>query len=259
MPQVQSHRCSAWSCIAECCPSHVVRTCSCAGWKYIHGDVFRLPRHINLLTAILGSGIQIAVLTFSIFLLALLGTYSPTNRGAITASGIILYALTASVAGYVSGYYYKMFGGTQWVRNVLLTAALFSGPFVATFAVLNTIAIAYRSTQALPFGTIALMTFLWALVTFPLTVLGGILAKNRQVCSLLCESVLAIVGAHIRLFGVWCRNTASNTCRHHCISAYLTLRAVHSLHNPCVLNVVCHSMCHSVCHAAVTAAATTLP
>jgi Endomembrane protein 70 len=128
----------------------------------------------------LGSGVQIGVLTFSVFALALLGTYSPTNRGAIIASGIVLYALTASVAGYVSGYYYKMFGGTSWVRNVLLTAALFSGPLVATFSVLNTIAIAYRSTQALPFGTIVLMVLMWALVTFPLTILGGILAKNKQ-------------------------------------------------------------------------------
>lgn len=123
---------------------------------------------------------QIAVLTFCIFALALLGTYSPTKRGAIAASGVVIYALTAGIAGYVAGYYYKMFGGTAWVRNVLLTAALFFGPLSATFAVLNTVALGYRSTQALPVGTIALMVFLWVLVTFPSTVLGGILAKNRQ-------------------------------------------------------------------------------
>jgi hypothetical protein len=152
-----------------------------AGWKYIHGDVFRLPSNINLLCAILGSGFQIAVLTFSIFGLALIGTYSPTNRGAIIASSIVLYAFTSSISGYVSGYYYKVFGGTSWVRNVLLAAALFSGPMVATFAVLNTVAISYGSTQALPFGTIVIIVLMWALVTFPLTILGGIMAKNKTV------------------------------------------------------------------------------
>lgn len=35
----------------------------CAGWKYIHGDVFRLPRHVNLLCAILGSGVQVCTST----------------------------------------------------------------------------------------------------------------------------------------------------------------------------------------------------
>jgi len=119
-----------------------------AGWKYIHGDVFRLPKRINLLCAIIGSGFQILVLTLAVFILVMLGGYSPTNRGAIIASSILLYAFTASISGYVSGYYYKMFGGAHWNRNVLLTASLFSGPMVATFAVLNTIAIMYRSTQA---------------------------------------------------------------------------------------------------------------
>ena len=158
-----------------------VRRCCYAGWKYIHGDVFRLPKNINLLCAIIGSGCQILVLTLATFLLAMVGTYSPTNRGAIIASTILMYAFTASISGYVSGYYYKMFGGTQWNRNVLLTAFMFSGPMVGTFSVLNTIAIAYRSTQALPFGTIFLIIVLWALVTFPLTVLGGIMAKNARV------------------------------------------------------------------------------
>ena len=74
-----------------------------AGWKYVHGDVFRLPQNINLLSAILGTGTQILVLTFSVFGLALLGTYNPTKRGAIMASGVFLYALTASVAGYTAG------------------------------------------------------------------------------------------------------------------------------------------------------------
>lgn len=50
------------------------------------------------------------------FGLALVGAYSPYNRGAVLASCVVLYALTAGVAGYVSGLYYKMLGGEAWVR-----------------------------------------------------------------------------------------------------------------------------------------------
>ena len=39
----------------------------------------------------------------------------------------------AGIAGYVSGVQYKLFGGTNWVRNVLLTATLFCGPLLAVF------------------------------------------------------------------------------------------------------------------------------
>ncbi len=93
----------------------------------------------------------------------------------------VLYALTAGVAGYVAAVSYKVMGGTNWVRNVLLTTALFCGPMLATFSFLNTIAIVYRSTAALPFGTICIILVIWALITFPLTVLGGIAGKNSKV------------------------------------------------------------------------------
>lgn len=89
-----------------------------------------------------------------------------------------LYALTAGIAGYVSANTYRQMGGENWVRNVLLTTALYCGPLLCVFSFLNTVAIAYRSTAALPFGTIVIMTIIWALVTFPLTVLGGIAGKN---------------------------------------------------------------------------------
>jgi hypothetical protein len=48
------------------------------------------------------------------------------------------------VAGYISGVQYKLFGGTNWVRNVLLTATLFCGPLLVVFSFLNTVAIVYR-------------------------------------------------------------------------------------------------------------------
>lgn len=83
-------------------------------------------------------------------------------------------------AGYVSGVWYKMMGGTQWVSNVLLVSVLFCGPLLGVFSVLNTIAWVQGSTQALPFGTICIIVVIWALVTFPLTVLGGIAGKNSR-------------------------------------------------------------------------------
>jgi len=73
-------------------------------------------------------------------------------------------------------------GSGVQVRNVLLTVALFCGPMLICFSFLNTVAIAYHSTAALPFGTICVIFVIWALITFPLTVLGGIAGKNKQVC-----------------------------------------------------------------------------
>ncbi|KAK9095601.1 hypothetical protein Scep_027070 [Stephania cephalantha] len=150
------------------------------GWKYIHGDVFRFPKHKALFCAILGSGSQLLVLAMFIFLLALVGTFYPYNRGALFSALVIIYALTSSIAGYTSTSTYLQLEGNNWVRSVLLTGCLFIGPLFATFCFLNTVAIIYSATVALPFGTILVILLLWTLVTAPLLLLGGIVAKNRN-------------------------------------------------------------------------------
>ncbi|KAL4853449.1 Transmembrane 9 superfamily member 3 [Chlorella vulgaris] len=150
------------------------------GWKLVHGDVFRFPPHLNLFCAVVGSGTQILAMALLIFAMSLAGTYYPYNGGAMLTSVVVFYALTAGIAGYVSAALYKIMGGTNWVRNVLTTTLLFCGPLLAMFSYLNTVAWAYGSTAALPFGTIVIMLVLWALVTFPLTVVGGIMGKNTK-------------------------------------------------------------------------------
>lgn len=92
----------------------------------------------------------------------------------------MLYALTSGIAGYVAASWYRTMGGTAYIPNILLTCTLFMGPLLLLFSFLNTVAIAYGSTQALPFGTICVIIIIWTLVTFPLTVIGGIAGKNSK-------------------------------------------------------------------------------
>ncbi|KAF5939614.1 hypothetical protein HYC85_023873 [Camellia sinensis] len=66
------------------------------------------------------------------------------------------------------------------VRNLLLTGCLFSGPLFLTFFFLNTVAVTYRATAALPLGTILVLFSIWVLVASPLHLLGGIAAKNSK-------------------------------------------------------------------------------
>ncbi|XP_047089980.1 transmembrane 9 superfamily member 3-like [Lolium rigidum] len=151
-----------------------------SGWKYIHGDVFRFPKNKSLFSAALGTGTQLFALTTFIFLLALVGVFYPYNRGALFTALVVIYALTSGIAGYIATAFYCQLEGTNWVRNLLLTGCLFCGPLFLTFCFLNTVAIAYSATAALPFGTICVIVLIWTLVTFPLLVLGGIAGKNSK-------------------------------------------------------------------------------
>lgn len=44
-----------------------------SGWKLVHGDVFRPPRSLALLSAVVGTGAQLALLVLLVILLAIVG------------------------------------------------------------------------------------------------------------------------------------------------------------------------------------------
>ena len=69
----------------------------------------------------------------------------------------------------------------------MLTAGLFVVPFFLGWSIINSVAWALGSTQALPATTIVLLLLVWLLAGFPLTVVGGILGKNNAgtLCSAL--------------------------------------------------------------------------
>jgi hypothetical protein len=149
------------------------------GWKLVHGDVFRTPRFVMLFSSAVGNGAQILVLTISLLSLALVGTFYPGNRGAIYSACVLFYALTACVAGYTGTTLYLQLGGTRWATSAVLTSCLFALPFFLSFSVANSVAWSYGSSSALPAQTIVLIILLWALVSFPLTILGSMRARHK--------------------------------------------------------------------------------
>ncbi|KAI1902155.1 hypothetical protein AGOR_G00041790 [Albula goreensis] len=149
------------------------------GWKIIHTDVFRFPPYKSLLCAILGVGAQFLTLATGIIVMALLGMFNVHRHGAINSAAIVLYALTSCVSGYCSCRFYTQIHGQHWVWNIILTSTLFSGPLFLTWSVVNSVHWYSGSTQALPVSTVLLLLAVWALVGFPLTVIGGIVGKNK--------------------------------------------------------------------------------
>jgi len=148
------------------------------GWKLLHADVFRFPQYKSLFSCILGCGVQLLLIFLCMLTLSVLGVFYPYGRGTAYAAIIIIYSLTAVIAGFVSGAFYKKLGGSVWVHTVLLQVTLFVLPIFIVWFFLNSIAWAKGSTAALPFGTIVALFALYFLVAFPLTLAGAIAGKN---------------------------------------------------------------------------------
>jgi hypothetical protein len=122
-----------------------------SGWKMIYGDVFRVPNHIMLFTACIGTGVQLLFILACVLSLAMFGQFVPGHRGALYSAAIVLYAITSSIAGYLSCYLYTAWGGDKWATNAVFTACLFAAPFFATFSFINSVAIAHQVRRAIGF------------------------------------------------------------------------------------------------------------
>ncbi|XP_019180969.1 PREDICTED: transmembrane 9 superfamily member 1-like [Ipomoea nil] len=148
-----------------------------SGWKLVHGDVFRPPQNLALLSAVVGTGAQLATLVLLVIILAIVGMLY-IGRGAIITTFIVCYALTSFISGYVSGGMYSRNGGKTWIKSMVLTASLFPFMCFGIGFILNTVAIFYGSLAAIPFGTIVVVFVIWAFISFPLALLGTVVGRN---------------------------------------------------------------------------------
>lgn len=149
------------------------------GWKQIHTDVFRPPSHPLLLTALIGTGYQVAVVSFIVIIAAITGELY-TERGSILSTGIFAYALLSSVNGYFGGSLYAQLRGTNWIKQSLVSAALLPSIVCGTVFMINFIAIYYHASRAIPFGTMISVAAICLFIILPLTLLGTIVGRNTN-------------------------------------------------------------------------------
>jgi transmembrane 9 superfamily member 2/4 len=144
-----------------------------SGWKLVHGDVFRTPRYNLILSVLLGNGAQLFVMTGVTVVFALFGFLSPSNRGFLATTIMLLYTLFGFVGGYISSRAYKTFGGEKWKLNIGLTPVLVPGIVFCTFFLLNLFVWAKGSSGAVPFTTMLAIVAIWFAISVPLSVAGS--------------------------------------------------------------------------------------
>ena len=144
------------------------------GWKLVHADVFRPPSFSPLLlSCACGTGAQILAMSFFTIIFSSMGFLSPANRGALLMAELLLYVTMGGVAGYVTARFYKTFKGKSWQRATICTALGFPGISFLFFFLLDLLAIAQKSSDAVPFTTIIVLLVLWFGISTPLVFFGA--------------------------------------------------------------------------------------
>lgn len=149
------------------------------GWKQVHGDVFRTPSYPMLLSIFIGTGYQVAVVTFLVIIFAIMDKLY-TERGALLSTAIFCYAAVSPVNGYFGGSLYAQFNGKRWIKQMFLSAFFLPSIICGTAFMINFIAIYYHASRAIPFGTMVLVTCICLFVISPLTLIGTVLGRNLR-------------------------------------------------------------------------------
>lgn len=76
---------------------------------------------------VLGCGCQLLSISTAVLVMALFGMFNVHQHGRLNASLVLLYAFTSWIAGLVSAHFYRLFNGVNWVANINITSALFTG------------------------------------------------------------------------------------------------------------------------------------
>ncbi|XP_052687218.1 transmembrane 9 superfamily member 4-like [Crassostrea angulata] len=150
------------------------------GWKLVHGDVFRPPKHTKTLASLLGAGMQIFFMALITIFFAMLGMLSPASRGALMTAGIFLFVFMGVFAGFVSGRIYKTMKGQQWKKAAFQTATLYPAVMFGTVFVLNFFIWGKHSSGALPFTTMLALLCMWFGISVPLVFLGYFFGYRKQ-------------------------------------------------------------------------------
>lgn len=143
------------------------------GWKLVHGDVFRKPRHAKLLAVFIGSGVQILCMVVVSLGLAAVGLLSPENRGSFLQAALLIFTFTGTIAGHVSARVYKMFKGEDWRTTTLWSGLIFPGVAFSIFFALDLLLWYKESSGAVPFSTMAVILILWLGISTPLVYMGA--------------------------------------------------------------------------------------
>ena len=71
-----------------------------SGWKLVHGDVFRPPPNLALLAALLGTGVQLALLVLFVILITIAGMLAPGLSSLCTLCHVIVpYVISMCLHG----------------------------------------------------------------------------------------------------------------------------------------------------------------
>ena len=157
------------------------------GWRNVSFDVFRCPQNIELLSTILGTGIQLFIMIFYSLFFVRLGLLRPRNGGSYLTIMVMIYVFLGILSGYSTSRFYKMLNGKNWLSLTIISILFFPIIFIFIFSIINYIYGKENSSVYLEFEDFYSSLILWVFWEAPLTFLGILLGFFQKKMFIHCK------------------------------------------------------------------------
>ena len=157
------------------------------GWRNIAFDVFRRPYRSDFLAALIGTGVQLLVMTLYSLLFVAMGIIHPKSGGSYFTLLVMVYIFLSLLSGYYSARFYKMVHGLNWLRVCVLTCLIFPLIFITLISFTNFLYYLEGSTTYVQFRNFFSLISLWLIGTVPLIFLGTMIGLTQKRIQLPCD------------------------------------------------------------------------
>ena len=157
------------------------------GWRNIAFDVFRRPYRSDFLAALIGTGVQLLVMTLYSLLFVAMGIIHPKSGGSYFTLLVMVYIFLSLLSGYYSARFYKMVHGLNWLRVCVLTCLIFPLIFIILISFTNFLYYLEGSTTYVQFRNFFSLISLWLIGTVPLIFLGTMIGLTQKRVQLPCD------------------------------------------------------------------------
>ena len=157
------------------------------GWRNVAFDVFRCPKNIELLSSILGTGIQLFIMAFYSLFFIRIGLLRPRNGGSYLTIMVMMYVFLGIISGYSTSRFYKMLNGKNWINLTMISILFFPLIFIFIFSIINLIYKKEKSSIYMEFDEFFSSLILWVFWVAPLIFLGILFGFFQKKILLPCK------------------------------------------------------------------------
>ena len=157
------------------------------GWRNIAFDVFRRPIRSDILSSLIGTGIQLLIMLLYSLSFVVLGIIQPKSGGSYFTLLAMVYIFLSLISGYSSARFYKMVHGLNWLRVCIFTAIFFPMTLILSLSSTNFLYYLEGSTTYVEFKNFFSLFSLWIIGTIPLIFIGTMIGLSQKRVKFPCD------------------------------------------------------------------------